>query len=43
MMNTVRQLLKDNGVDHEPIEVDQSRPPLTSLIPADEQEPTLLE
>lgn len=42
-MNVIRQLLKDNGVDREPVEAEQSKPALTSLIPPNEEEPTLLE
>lgn len=42
-MNVIRQLLKDNGVDREPIEAAPGRKALTALIPEDDQEPTLLE
>lgn len=42
-MNVIRQLLKDNGVDREPVEAEPSTPPLTALIPTDDEEPTLLE
>ena len=42
-MNVIRQLLKDNGVDREPIEATPGRGALTSLIPEDDLEPTLLE
>lgn len=42
-LNVIRQLLKDNGVDREPIEATPGRLALTTLIPDDDQEPTLLE
>lgn len=42
-MNVIRQLLKDNGVDREPIEATPGRRALTECIPEDDQEPTLLE
>ena len=42
-MNVIRQLLKDNGVDREPIEAIPGGRALTECIPDDDQEPTLLE
>lgn len=42
-LNTIRQLLKDNGVDRDPVETTVAKRPITALIPEDEALPTLLE
>lgn len=33
MLNVIRQFLRDNGIDRDPIEADPSRPALTTGLP----------
>ncbi len=38
MLNTIRQFLRDNGIDRDPIEADPSRPALTTGLPFVEED-----
>lgn len=38
MLNTIRQFLRDNGIDREPVEPPEDKPPLTKSLPFEEPE-----
>jgi hypothetical protein len=38
MLNTIRQFLRDNGIDREPVDVPEDKPPLTKSLPFEEAE-----
>ncbi len=38
MLGNIRQFLRDNGIDRDPIDVPEDKPPLTKSLPFDEPE-----
>lgn len=38
MLNVIRQFLRDNGIDRDPIDVPEDKPPLTKSLPFEEPE-----